>query len=402
MDPFLGSGGPARARRGWSCGLIAAALAAGIASCQQDGRELAPPLWGGTGGTGGSGSGSGTGGGDLAFDAGGPTGPPDLDAGGLCGNVIHENITDPPNVYFVLDASGSMATPVAGGTRYQVVQAAVAKLVHDVSHLIRAGAAVFPLGATITDACHVGGEVFPPALDNPLGFDAATKNIMPSGGTPTAATLVALEPTLLALGGKTVVVLATDGGPNCNPKAACTASECMVNIEQCPQAGTCCDPGQNCCAPGAVGGPGDCIDHQAVVQAVADLAGAGVNVYVVGIPGSGAYSNVLADMAFAGKTAQLVAPFYYDVKNLGTLGAVLSTIAGGLLSCDFPLADPPMDPSQTNVYLDQKLLLADPVNGWSWSSPGVVTLHGSACAALKSGAVGQVQIVSGCPTMGAK
>ena len=44
------------------------------------------------------------------------------------------------------------------------------------------------------------------------------------------------------------------------------------------------------------------------------------------------------------------------------------------------------------------IVLYDPTDGWTWSSSNVVTLHGTACQELQSGAVSQVQVVSGCPT----
>jgi hypothetical protein len=53
----------------------------------------------------------------------------------------------------------------------------------------------------------------------------------------------------------------------------------------------------DCCAPSGPAGPLGCTDHAATVQAVADMAAAGVRVYVAGIPGSQAYAQVLTDMA---------------------------------------------------------------------------------------------------------
>jgi hypothetical protein len=349
-------------------------------------------------GYGGSSS-SGTGGQDVTLDAGGPTGPPAADAGGLCGNDIHKIVTDPPNVYFVLDTSGSMSAPVTGGTRYSVVQHAAAQIVNHLKLLINAGAATFP---GMGDQCAAGAEVFPLTYGNPTGFDSATKAIMPHGGTPTAATLAALAPKLTALPGKTVVVLATDGGPNCNTAAACDASECMENIEGCSPNDQCCAAGQNCCAPGGPAGPINCVDHAASVAAVKALADAGIKVYVIGIPGSKAYAKVLADMALAGGAAISAYPFYYEVDDLATIALVLAAAAGSAIPCTFTLADPPMDPSLTNVYFDKTVVLQDATDGWTWTASDQITLHGAACNKLHSGTVAQVQIVSGCPTEGAK
>lgn len=356
------------------------------------------PVWDGGGGAASS-TATGTGGDGFLLDAGGG-GPPPADAGDLCGNEFHQITGNPPNVYFVLDRSGSMAASVAGGgTRYTAVQHAAASLANHLEALIRVGATVFP---GVSDQCSAGKEVFPTAYGNPYGFDLSTKAVTPGGGTPTAATLQSVLPKLTALPGKTVVVLATDGGPNCNGAAACTAADCMENIEGCSQGDTCCALNQNCCAPGGPAGPLNCVDTDPSVAAVTAIAQAGIKVFVIGIPGSQTYEKVLAKMALAGGAALPAYPFYYKVDDLATIDSVLASAAGSAIPCDFQLADTPQDPSLTNVYLDQTIVLQDPVDGWTWTAPDTITLHGVACAKLHSGQVGNVQIVSGCPTEQAK
>jgi hypothetical protein len=386
-----------RASVGGVLGCLGVALALGVApsACEDDG-ERRPPR---------SGGGQGAQEPDDGLFPGpeDPSGPPPADADGLCGNRIHEvEITDAPNIYFVLDASGSMLSPASSrATRYDRVRDAAVDLVSNLGPLINVGAAVFPLDATVDAPCRPGGEVFPVTPGDPFAggeegrtttarFRAATR-IEPIGGTPTAATLTALTPTLAALPGKTIVVLATDGGPNCNSAAGCDAEECIANIEQqCPE--------ENCCAPRGLSGPEGCLDRDDTVAAIARLAARGIEVYVVGIPGSEFYGDVLDQMALAGGTAQFVSPFYFKVDDLDTLGSVLAKIAGIVVSCEFDLVDPPPEDGQTNVYLDRELVPYDPENGWRWRSPAIVELLGDACQKLKSGRVGQVQIVSGCPT----
>ncbi|WP_437687524.1 vWA domain-containing protein [Sorangium sp. So ce176] len=383
---------------GMSCCLgaaLALALGAALSACTDDGLKQRPR----------SGVGQEAQEPDDGFNPGpgGSSGPPPVDAGGLCGNQIHQvEIAEAPNLYFVLDASGSMLSAASSGaTRYDGVHEAAVDLVRNLGPLINVGAAVFPLDATADAPCRPGGEVFPVTPGDPFSdgqerrpttsrFRSATR-VVPLGGTPTAATLTALAPKLVELPGKTIVVLATDGGPNCNSSATCSAEECIANIEQqCPE--------ENCCAPSGPSGPGGCLDRDDTVAAIARLAASGIDVYVVGIPGSEFYGDVLDQMALAGGTAQFVSPFYFKVDNLDTLGNVLSRIASIVVSCEFALADPPPEDGQTNVYLDEQLVPYDPENGWRWKSPAVVELLGEACQKLKSGRVGQVQIVSGCPT----
>jgi hypothetical protein len=379
---------------------VLAALVAVAACVDVNSNYFGPPPGAGGGGTGGPGAGGQGAGGGLTLDS-GMQGPPPADASGLCGNEIHPITSQPPTVYFLFDISGSMSTQVPGGTRFSVEQAAAAGLVDKLRYVIRAGAAAFPL-ETEVDQCHVGGEIYPAQFDDPVGFDEATIALQPNGGTPTAATITSLIPKLSALPGKTILVLSTDGGPNCNADLSCTAAECSENLDGCDPGDTCCAMNLNCCAPSGPAGPLNCVDEADTVAAVKAMAMAGVKVYVIGIPGSQSYANVLTAMALAGGAPMGSAPFYYDVQDLSTLGPILETIAGAAVSCDITIADPPMMQGDTNVYFGNQIVLYDPVNGWTWSAPNVITLNGAACTELRSGAVSQVQVVSGCPTQATK
>jgi hypothetical protein len=376
-------------------------VAAAVASCGPRDLSRGSPPAGWAGGQGGEGG----------FGVGDGSGPPSPDADGLCGNKVHAVITDAPNLYFVLDASGSMSAPApGGGSRYSAVRGAAIDLVRSLGRRISAGAAIFPHKATDIEPCRPGAQVFATTPgdaytgpdgngDGPTttGFKKST-DVSPFGGTPTAATLTELYGELTALPGETIVLLATDGGPNCNEDAVCAAEACIANIEE----QGACDPDENCCAPGAPAGPSMCIDEEPTLAAIGALKAKGIKVYIIGIPGSEAYAGVLDAMAFAGGTAQLGATKYYSVTDLKDLGDVLGDIASVVVSCDFEVADPPPEPDLTNVYLDQELLSYGPPNGWTWASASVVRLLGGACDRVKHAEVKQVQIVSGCPTEVAK
>ena len=339
-----------------------------------------------------------------AFDAGGSAGgPPAPDAGGYCGNEVHQAIVDRPNLYFVLDASGSMLADVPGqtGNRYDAVRIAVVDLARKLGPLVNVGAAVFP-SKSASDSCASGSQVFPVHQGDPItGEDGPTTTglrlstaRLPSGGTPVSSTLTALTPTLLALPGDTYVVIATDGGPNCNPFAVCDAQSCMLNIE-----GPCEPNGTSCCAPNdPSGGPTFCVDTDATVSAIQALFVGGLHVSVVGIPGSELYGGVLDTMALAAGSTKPSSPYYFQVGELGELSGVLSEIAKVAVKCEFVIQDPPAEKGNTNVYLDNEVLPYNDLNGWYWKLPWTVTLVGEACDRLKAGQVKQVQIVSGCPT----
>lgn len=374
------------------------AAIAGFGACQGP-EELGGPLPPGGGGQGGAG-------GDLLPGTGG--GPPPIDAGGLCGNQIHQIISDAPNVYFVIDASGSMGWPESDGssvTRYQRVRKAALQLVQDLGGLIQVGAALFPHDANEIEQCAVGAQVMATAPGDPDGNGATTAefkdetNVVPFGGTPTAATLEELRPGLAALPGRTFVLLVTDGGPNCNADAACDGDGCQFNIEGCT-GDPCCNAGGNCCAPGQPAGPESCLDGDATLAAVKAYADSELPLYVIGIPGSETYADLLAQMAITAGTSQAANPFYYAVDDLDNLNAVLAKIAAVAISCIFEVDDPPAVAEQTNVYLDGVVLPADLEDGWRWMDPDLtrIELLGDACDRLQAGKVKSVQIVSGCPT----
>ncbi|MBI4705313.1 MAG: VWA domain-containing protein [Deltaproteobacteria bacterium] len=337
------------------------------------------------------------------FDPGTPDGPPPLDAPGLCGNELHEISYEAPNVYFVLDRSGSMAEPdpAAKKSRYAVVREAALDLVRSLGTLINVGAAVFPRFPD-SNPCHVGGEVFPTSPGDPNGAEdgpttqgfAQATDLEPNGGTPIAATLTETTPIWLELPGRTVVLLLTDGVPNCNEQQSCGIEECIPNIEKAQG----CDAQTNCCAPDGPGGPENCVDRYPTLAAIHTLRDNNIEVYVIGIPGSAFYADLLDEMAVAAGTAKEQSPKYYRVDDLALLGAVFASIAAQAISCEFPLADPPAEKGMTNVYLDGVLLPFDPVGGWSWKGDDTVWLHGEACQKLKTGGVALVQVVSGCPT----
>jgi hypothetical protein len=242
------------------------------------------------------------------------------------------------------------------------------------------------------------------------------------------------------------VILATDGGPNCNSRATCDASKCIPNIEeQCPSTFT------NCCTP-ALFGVEACLDEEPTRDAVAAIYEHQIPTYVIGIPGSSPYSALLDQLALAGGTARPMHPAYYDVAHLDELDGILAAIgAKVVLSCHLTLDSAPPNRGLVNVYLDRTQLTYGAVDGWVWAddrdasfgaSPAdaaastsdsdavspldadlaapndaapsnsaetsipddapdsalAIDLVGAACDKLSSGQVQQVQIVFGCPT----
>jgi hypothetical protein len=313
----------------------------------------------------------------------------------ICGDEVHQAVGNAPLLYFVLDASGSMSAQAGGGkSRFLRVREGARDVTSRLGSLVRVGAAVYPLEASESEPCGSSDEVLEP---RPGGNTAATKlfaatDVATFGGTPTAAALASVRARLGSVAGQRVVLLATDGGPNCNFDTSCTADQCIPNIE-----GSCPSDVENCCVdPGT---PGNCLDRAATLKAVSELAADGITVYVIGIPGSELYGTLLDQMAIVGGGAQQdAATRYYRIDDLGSLGDIFAEIGAALVSCTFDLADPPEGLGLTNVYFDEVVVLQDAANGWVWVDGDTIELVGAACEQLRSGSVSRVQIVSGCPT----
>jgi len=317
--------------------------------------------------------------------------------GDICGCLELNLLTELPNIYFVLDRSGSMTD----SNKWTSVRDVVSGVIAGLGPRAQFGAAVFP--DPRTDDCSTGIQVMPMTQgDSPAGtYGAATElfteatDFIANGGTPTAATLTALLPSLQLLGGKTYVILATDGGPNCDASATCDIADCIANIEG--------DPG---CTPNAApncraGDPQACLDADPTVQSIVAFAAQNIPTYVIGVPGSGPYGALLDRMAEAGGTSRASEPYYYavDTTDEAALATALNAVAAKITgTCSLQLKTPPPDPGDVNLYLDGVVVPQDATNGWTLSGE-TITLLGTTCADVLSGNAINIRIVAGCPTV---
>jgi hypothetical protein len=355
--------------------------------------------------------------GSFDFDA--ADEPPPLDAAGYCGNRLIETARPRKNLYFVVDRSSSMANQLDGSSlnRFESVRQAIAEVLIDVGYHVAYGGAVFP---GPQGGCAPGVEVFPAQPGDSIQF-SATSTIGPTlqgflnalagelarSGTPLSPTLEALTPTLLGLEGETFVVIATDGHPNCNPEAICGVDDCYYNmLPDWEIAGRPCDDTWNCCASddpdlraAGVDGPIQCVDREPTLEAIRQLASAGIRTYVIGLPDSSAFRGLLDEMAVAGGTAQDGETKYFPVGSALELSTQLHRIGADVaVSCELELDEPPPDPEMLNVYLDAQSLPQHETEGWSYRSTTSIEIHGAPCDSLLRGDVLNVQIVAGCPT----
>ena len=350
-------------------------------------------------------------------------GPPSPDQLSSCGaaTVTLEYLR--PNLYFAIDASGSMSERIprseevqSSGTgwasydRYGALSLAIQGLLQRVGHRVSYGATLFPTGDR---ACDAGEEILALSPGDAVSFAVSgqmgpvLEELMfwvnrrtPRGGTPVAAAVQGLLPKLSGRGSETYLFLVTDGGPNCDALAGCGTESCIPNLERAQLTDQLrCDDSLNCCAP-ELFGPENCLDSRGSLAAVTALARAGVRTFVIGIPGSEAFADVLDQLAIAGGVARAESPSYYRASDADELSATVSQLGLGVaLSCTIQLAEPPPDPALVNVFFDGQLIPADAVDGWTFSDARTVQLLGSACALLKAGEVLQADIVAGCPVV---
>jgi hypothetical protein len=317
---------------------------------------------------------------------------------GVCVCTDQPLVVDPPTLYFLLDRSGSMNNSGKWGT----VQTVLQNLVMQLGPRAKYAVAVFP--DPLGDGCYPGREIFPPVQGDPppggnvaLAIFSTLHSISANGGTPTAATLGNLTSRITSLPGKTFVIFATDGGPNCNDAAVCDASMCTLNIEG--DLG-CSLTTPSCCTPTTAGAQA-CLDAQPSIDAVQAIATAGVPVYVLGVPQSEPYASLLDQLAIVGGTARGTEPQYYAVTSTdeSAFDAALAQVAAKITgSCTLTLASVPPDPARVNVFFDGKAISQSGADGWSLDGT-TVTLLGASCQKVLNGAVLDVRVVAGCPTV---
>ena len=287
-----------------------------------------------------------------------------------------------------------------------------------IGHRVSYGAALFPIGPVDIDNNYCGlpghdmfvtrpGDSVTCSINGKMGdvltdFHKFLTLYGPNGGTPLSATLTALKPTLGALPGKTAVILATDGAPNCNPNASCSAAYCEANLDGAVLSdGTLCQDPINCCDPLVVSdGPSSCVDNIATNNALADLLALDIPTYVIGLPGiQPTLAAVLNSMAVSGGTARNNATRYYEVNDSQALADTLRSIVTQIaISCTITLTNAPPNWGQVNVYLDNEEVPQAADNGWKQIDDHTLEITGTYCTTLQTGNVFQVQVTAGCPT----
>jgi hypothetical protein len=175
--------------------------------------------------------------------------------------------------------------------------------------------------------------------------------------TPTTAALNAATSYLKKLtdSNKKIILLATDGEPNCGGTPA------DINTT----------------------------DDLGASDAAAAAKAAGFPVYAIGI---GPKVSSLTEVAKKGGTTD-----YYPATSPDQLAAALSSISQLVGACTFTTDNAPTDPDNVAVYVNKEQVPKDAPNGWKYGATNQeIDLTGTYCDQMSSGDEATVQILFGC------
>jgi von Willebrand factor type A domain len=283
-------------------------------------------------------------------------------------------------VIFAIDRSGSMGERTPSGiTRWSAVTTALASVLPSVDRELWVGLIQFPGAITAENQCGDNSRVeLTPRSMNAARVLTALRSTTPSGGTPTfdalqtAANYYRTSTPVGRVRGR-YLVLATDGGPNCNPILG--------------------GPSCVCTSPRGCGGPRgnlSCLDDARTIALITRLANDGVPTFLIGTPGAdvAALSPTLERMALAGGRPRRIPgePAYYRAEDVGEFTTAFRTITTELVRCRY-VTNPLADPTRLSVVVAGREVPRDAarLDGWDWADArsGEILLSGAACEAAQ-------------------
>ena len=296
-----------------------------------------------------------------------------------------------PTLMLVLDRSGSMDSPLGassgGASRWEILTQALGSTLPAVDDTMEIGALLYPEegalgpGSHGSFSCEVPGS---PDLSPKTGNVSALLSIMgstfPAGATPTAAALDSAASALSSVRAATAaraLVLATDGGPNCNSSLDADSCECISGGQHCHDATM-------------------CLDDTNTVDRIAHYEKLGLPTYVIGIldPDDTQFTSVLDAMAKAGGRAKTTGTeSYYPATSASELNDALSVIRDQV-ACTYLTTSVPDVGGTISVLVNGTTLVFDTSGaaGWSWANQrnGEIVLAPDACAVAAAAPAGTI------------
>ena len=293
------------------------------------------------------------------------------------------------DVMFVIDRSHSMDLDIAGDmvppSRWNVLRDALAATLPAIDSTLSLGALFFPQvtdGSDIMQSCTTLTTIdVRPARNNANTILNLFNTTQPGGGTPTAqafgvvSNYFASQP---ASRDPRYIVLATDGGPNCNltldPNTCICTSRDTNNLPNCSNP----DPTQDL--------PFNCLDDVNTIAAMTSIVATGIPIFVIGIddPNRPDLTAVLNHMAQVGGRPNMSgSTSYYSVRQQTDLTSAFQSIERTIAQCTFVTERRPASFDTIHLLLTGQELSRDPshMNGWDVtdSANDEITLFGATC-----------------------
>ncbi len=300
------------------------------------------------------------------------------------------------DLILVIDRSGSMADRLASEgpgqpSKWSLLRNALQSTLPMFQSQIDVGALFFPEtrvangAAACTFAAIPAVDVAPDVGTAPaiLGIFDST---MPVGATPTAAALLRAYTYFVRNPNRArarYLVLATDGGPNCN--TALDPATCV------------CTNLSDGCNVGFDYGGIECLDAartESELRAMDTSPVVPIPTFVIGLSDQSDphFTDTLTSMAIAGGRPNRLpdgSPTFYDVRTPGELPTAFATIQNTIARCTFVTPSrPPPGVGSVGISVGGVTVPQDPThtNGWDWTDRpfGELTLFGPACPASAS------------------
>jgi hypothetical protein len=300
------------------------------------------------------------------------------------------------DLMLVIDRSSSMAYNIDGKSlnpprKWDDLHDALAATLPGIQSSVNIGAYAFPerFHGALDHPCHIDTtiDVFPGP--NQAGDVLALfTNTDPYGNTPTQAAIQLVGDMLVPRISRThteVMVLATDGGPNCNGTLDPMTCSCVAQS-----------------LPACIAE--QCLDDVRAAAAIASYAARGVATYVIGLDSATLPDErmALSEMARAGGRPNTAPgqPAYYSAERVDDINGVFASITRSIARCALATPSRPSDPGAIEVQIDGVTVPIDPshTNGWDWNDPsfGQIALFGAACDRLADPMAKAMAIVHSC------
>lgn len=300
------------------------------------------------------------------------------------------------DMMLIVDRSGSMTYNIDGTSqspprKWDDLHDALGATLPAIQTSVNIGAYAFPerFVGTYVHGCTLSSSIDVYPGPNQAGDVLALfTNTDPNGSTPTAAAIQLVGDMLVSRISRThteVMVLATDGGPNCNTS---------LDVSTCP----CTAPTPPACSVD------QCLDDARTAMVIASYAARGVPTYVIGLDSATQPEerSALSEMAVAGGRPNSVPgqPAYYRAEQVEQVNGAFAAITRSIARCALATPSRPSDPSAIEIQIDGITVPKDAShrNGWDWNDPsfGQIALFGAACDRLANPSASAVAVVHTC------